>query len=467
MLKEHASLFRRVTIFVDIIILIFSFFIAYIIRDSIDHLFPIDTYITLLPFFVLIWICSLYFFGMYFSFRTASFREILLIIFESSIFGFILYVNIIYILKLSDISRTLTFTMFIIAAFLITLEKIILLSFFRYLRKKGYNFKNVLIIGTGARAQNFAKLIKNHNEWGLKLIGFIDEEEQKIGQIIDDYKCIGTFNDMLNILHSNAIDHVIFVVPRLWFNKIEHLILLCETEGITVSVAMDLFELKFSMLKQTEFYGFPLLTFTSTPDKIWHLFVKRLFDIFISGIALIILLPFFIIIAIIEKSSKGSVFFKQIRSGLNGRKFTLYKFRTMIENAESKLSELLKYNEMNGPVFKMENDPRITKFGKFLRKFSIDELPQFWNVLKGDMSIIGPRPPLPSEVIKYDNWQRRRLSMRPGLTCLWQIQGRNKITDFNEWMKLDLEYIDNWSLWLDFKIFLQTIPVVLLGKGAK
>jgi len=152
---------------------------------------------------------------------------------------------------------------------------------------------------------------------------------------------------------------------------------------------------------------------------------------------------------------------------LYGRKFIFYKFRTMVVDAEAKLKDLLKYNEMVGPVFKMTDDPRITKTGKWLRKFSLDELPQLWNVFKGDMSLVGPRPPLPHEVEKYDAWQRRRLSMRPGITCLWQMSGRNKIIDFKEWMKLDLEYIDNWSLWLDFKILFKTIPVVLLGIGAK
>jgi lipopolysaccharide/colanic/teichoic acid biosynthesis glycosyltransferase len=179
-------------------------------------------------------------------------------------------------------------------------------------------------------------------------------------------------------------------------------------------------------------------------------------------------MPVFVIIAILIKiSSGGPIFFKQLRCGLYGRKFVFYKFRTMIADAESKLKDLAKYNEMNGPVFKMTNDPRITRVGKWLRKFSIDELPQLWNVFKGDMSLVGPRPPLPSEVEQYDIWQRRRLSMRPGITCLWQARGRNKITDFTEWMRLDLEYIDTWSLLLDFKILIKTIPVVLFGTGAK
>ncbi|MBI4649980.1 sugar transferase, partial [Candidatus Desantisbacteria bacterium] len=337
----------------------------------------------------------------------------------------------------------------------------------KYWRKKGYNTRNILIIGTGTRAQNFIKSIEKHSEWGLKILGLLDEDPRKKDQIINNYKVIGCFEDLVGILHTNVVDHAIFIVPRLWFEKIENLISICEMEGVTVTIAVDLYELKFSKAKQTDLDGHPLLTFQSAPDKVGCLFIKRMFDFILSGIALLILSPVFIIIPLIEKISKGKVFFKQERCGLNGRKYILYKFRTMVENAENKINELYKFNEMKGPVFKMKNDPRITKFGRFMRKFSIDEFPQLWNVFKGDMSIVGPRPPLPSEVNKYDSWHRRRLSMKPGLTCLWQILGRNEITDFDEWMKLDLEYIDKWSLILDLKIVLKTIPIVLLGKGAK
>jgi exopolysaccharide biosynthesis polyprenyl glycosylphosphotransferase len=211
-----------------------------------------------------------------------------------------------------------------------------------------------------------------------------------------------------------------------------------------------------------------LLTFESTTAKLEHLFIKRLFDFVGSGIGLVILSPLFLVVSVLIKAtSAGPVFFKQERCTLYGRKFIFYKFRTMIADAESRLKDILKYNEMNGPVFKMTNDPRVTVIGKWLRKFSIDELPQLWNVLKGDMSLVGPRPPLPEEVKQYDIWQRRKLSMRPGITCLWQTSGRSRIADFRDWIKLDLEYIDKWSLGLDFKILFKTIPVVLFGIGAK
>jgi exopolysaccharide biosynthesis polyprenyl glycosylphosphotransferase len=190
-------------------------------------------------------------------------------------------------------------------------------------------------------------------------------------------------------------------------------------------------------------------------------------DIAGSAIALVVSSPVMLIIAVLVKlTSRGPAIYRQVRCGLYGRRFVLYKFRSMCEGAEDVLWEIKHLNEMDGPVFKMRNDPRVTPFGRILRKSSLDEWPQFWNVLKGDMSLVGPRAPLPEEVKEYSRWQRRRLSVKPGITCLWQVSGRNEI-DFQEWMKLDLFYIDNWSLLLDLKILLRTLPVVLMGKGSR
>jgi exopolysaccharide biosynthesis polyprenyl glycosylphosphotransferase len=195
---------------------------------------------------------------------------------------------------------------------------------------------------------------------------------------------------------------------------------------------------------------------------------KRLCDLVLSGIGLVLISPIYFGVALaIKLSSKGTVHFRQERVGLNGRTFNLYKFRTMHQDAEAQLKSLLAHNEMSGPAFKMENDPRIRPVGKFLRKYSLDELPQLWNVFCGDMSLVGPRPPLVTEVKQYDDWHKRRLSMRPGITCLWQVSGRNKITSFDEWARLDLKYIDEWSLSLDFKILMRTVPAVLSASGAK
>lgn len=468
MLKEHAQVFNKLMMLTDVAVAVAAFFTGYLLRGFINDIYPLEAYIKFLPFFILIWVGLFTVLGMYNSFRIKPLSDIISVIFTAALFGFIILGSVIYVMKEHEVSRMLVMMMFGVGAVFFTVEKTAVIKSFRYLRRRGYNTRNILVVGTGRRAQNFAEAVEKHSEWGFKIIGFIDEDASKAGQQICGHKVMGAFGDLLHILHERVVDHVVFVVPRMWFEKIEDLIRLCETEGIPASVVVDLYELKFARAKQTSFYGIPMLTFESAPDKIWELLVKRLFDIVSSTIGLIALSPLFLMSAIIiATTSEGPVFFKQRRCGLNGRRFTLYKFRTMIKGAEEKLTDLQKYNEMKGPVFKMKRDPRVTPIGKFLRRSSLDELPQLWNVLKGDMSIIGPRPPIPAEVDKYDNWHRRRLSMRPGITCLWQVRGRNEIADFNKWMRFDLEYIDNWSIWLDIKILLSTIPVVLLAKGAK
>ncbi|MDD2703454.1 MAG: sugar transferase, partial [Candidatus Omnitrophica bacterium] len=417
---------------------------------------------------LVMWLSSLYVFGMYNSFRIKPFKEIFLVIFQVAVIGFVVPVSVSYIFKPHTFSRDFIVLTVVSITLILSAEKALLVFIFRYIRRQGLNYRSVLIVGTNKRAQSFVELIENHIEWGFRIVGFIDEDKTKTGQEVGKYKVLGGFEDLPGVIHNKVVDHVVFVVPRMWFDKIAGLITFCETEGIPVSLAVDMYDLKISRAKQTDLYGFPLLTFDSTPDKLWHLLVKRALDIVLSGMSLLVLAPFFAVIAVlIKRGSPGPVFFTQERCGLNGRIFTMYKFRTMVQDAETRLEELRGDNEMTGPAFKMSNDPRVTGIGMILRKFSIDEFPQLWNVFKGVMSLVGPRPPLPAEVVKYDNWQRRRLSMQPGLTCLWQIRGRNAITDFDEWMRLDLEYIDNWSLMLDFKIILKTIPVVLLGKGAK
>lgn len=469
MLKEHNLFFKWVMIFIDLCIVVVTFFLGFCLNNQFNSFYEeLGLYIILLPTLLIIWGVLLYYFGMYDSFRTKQILDILFIVTETTFVGGSIFGSFIFITKIESLSRLHIFYSFLLAALTISIEKVILILYFRYQRKQGLNIRNILIVGTGKRAQRFANLINKHNEWGINIIGLVDEDTTKINNIICEHRVIGSFKDVPDITKNNIVDEVMFIVPRSWLSKIEELMYRCEIEGLKVSVALDLFELKLSKAKYSYLDDFPILTFESTPDQLIRLLIKRLFDILISGIALIILSPIFIVASVIVKtSSKGNVFFKQQRCSLNGRKFILYKFRTMVQDAEAKLNDLLIYNEMDGPVFKMKDDPRITKAGRFLRKLSIDELPQLWNVFKGDMSLVGPRPSIPSEVDKYKPWQRRRLSMRPGITCLWQAYGRNKITDFNEWMKLDLEYIDSWSLWLDYKILLKTIPVVLFGIGAK
>lgn len=468
MLKQYATFFRRATMLFDMLLIASSFHIAYTIRDQYEGLYFFSTYYWLIPFLVLTWSVTLYWLGMYQSFRLRRLGQVLTIILHAGITVFIVFGCVTYLFKITYISRTLIAAVFIVTIALLTIEKVFLLLFLRRLRIKGFNFRNILIVGTGDRARRFVAQVNNHREYGLHILGIIDEDRSKIGQDIYGYKVVGDLDFIPDILLSTAVDHVIFLVPRASLDKIQPVILTCETLGVSVSVAVDFFQTQFTTPRQDSMLGFPLLTFETTSDKHQALIFKRIIDIIVSGLGLVILAPVFLIIAfIIKRTSEGPALFAQERCSLNGRRFKLYKFRTMVKDAEGKLKDLMAHNQMDGPAFKMDNDPRVTPVGKFLRKSSLDEFPQLYNVLKGDMSLIGPRPPLPKEVEKYDFWQRRRLSMRPGLTCLWQVSGRNKIKDFDEWARLDLKYIDEWSPLLDTKIFFKTIPTVIFGIGAK
>ncbi len=486
MIKEYHSLFKRVILCVDLSLVIISLFAGYFLRDTIYGIFtalssmemlPLarpSYYFGLLPVLLIVWGALLSYFGMYKSFNIII-TESFLIILKSALTGFVLFGSYIFILKMQqEVSRLVIVFSFIFAPVLIGLEKVALSYAYRIISKRDVSFKSslfifrrILIVGTGSRVEHFIGLVNNHPDRGMKIVGLADIDDARTGETIKGYKVLGSLQNIPEIIHKNIIDEVVFIVPRSWLGKIENTVRFCESEGLRVNIAADIYDLNFTKAKYSDFYGLPFITYESTPDKLGHLFLKRLFDFATSGIALIFLSFYFLVIFVIIKiNAKGPVFYTQKRCGLYGRKFTIYKFRTMVVDAESKLKDLLIYNEMKGPVFKMTDDPRITRVGKWLRKYSIDELPQLWNVLKGDMSLVGPRPPLPEEVERYTSTQRRRLSMRPGITCLWQIEGRSKIFDFDEWSRLDVKYIDNWSFWLDIKILLKSIPVVLFGKGA-
>jgi exopolysaccharide biosynthesis polyprenyl glycosylphosphotransferase len=274
---------------------------------------------------------------------------------------------------------------------------------------------------------------------------------------------------LIELIHAHSANSVLLSTRHVQLDRIEMAIQLCETEGVEAWLTMDLFATKIAHACFDQMSGHPLIVFRSAPETSWPMLAKLLLD-FLGSLLLVVAFSWLmaIIALLIKFTSPGPVLFRQPRSGLNGKPFTIYKFRTMVTNAEQFKHELAALNEMSGPVFKVTNDPRITSVGKWLRKYSLDELPQLFNILRGEMSLVGPRPLPVDEVKRFNDLaHRRRLSVKPGLTCLWQISGRNQISDFKEWVRLDLEYIDHWSIWLDLKILLRTIPVVLIGTGAK
>ncbi len=359
-----------------------------------------------------------------------------------------------YFLRLSAVSRGVVVLFAILSVLGLYLKDIIIEYFLRQQARRGVNTRSVVLVGSPEKNAEFARMLELNPEWRLHIVAMLNPSAE-------------TLAELPQLLHREPVACVIFNVTQTSFSEIEKAILACEVEGVETWLVADFVKTAIARPTIDDFHGKPILVFRTTPELSWRLLTKRVIDIVGAGVGLLVLGPLMILpVAIaIKLTSPGPVFFRQRRSGLHGRQFTMYKFRSMVTNAEMLRTELEVFNEATGPVFKMKSDPRVTRIGYWLRRTSIDELPQLWNVFKGEMSLVGPRPPIPSEVEKYDPWHRRRLSMKPGLTCLWQISGRSNI-GFDQWMKLDLEYIDNWSLWLDLKILARTIPTVFGGSGA-
>ncbi|HTY18106.1 MAG TPA: sugar transferase [Myxococcota bacterium] len=340
-----------------------------------------------------------------------------------------------------------------------------LFSALHLVRRRGHNFRSVLVVGSGPRARQACRVIESHPEWGLRLIGLVDDCDSPVdGALMGEpiYK----FSEVPDLFRNEVIDEVVVACPRSLLPQIGSVIGLCAAVGVPVTILSDLFGDYLPLPRSTSFGSLPALSFAMVHHSHTKLVVKRAIDAVGASALLLLVSPVLAAAAVLIKlSSPGPVFFRQLRCGLYGRRFAMLKLRTMYQDAESRRREVEHLNELTGPVFKIRNDPRITPIGRWLRRWSIDELPQLWNVLRGDMSLVGPRPPIPGEVDQYLTSQRRRLSMRPGLTCLWQVHGRNEI-EFEEWVKLDLEYIDSWSLRRDLQILVRTLPAVLRGRGA-
>ena len=316
--------------------------------------------------------------------------------------------------------------------------------------------KRIILLGSPDETQNMLSRINNTNDTSYRVVLQSNIDSEPI-------------DELLRQMHEHSANVVLINAGHTKFDKIEQVINACELEGVEVWLAADFFNTQIARTDVDDFHGVPLLVFHSTPAASLQGLAKQFID-FAGALAMLVLLsPVLLLCAsAIKITSPGPILFRQKRSGINGRPFTMYKFRSMGTNAEQRKHELAAMNEMSGPVFKVANDPRITRIGRFLRRFSLDELPQLFNVLKGAMSLVGPRPLPVDETKRFEDLaHRRRLSVKPGLTCLWQISGRNEVNEFSDWVRLDLEYIDNWSLWLDIKILFRTIPVVFIGTGAK
>ncbi|MDG5466851.1 sugar transferase [Deltaproteobacteria bacterium IMCC39524] len=477
MLREEGSLLKQKGLKVlDLLLTCVAFGLAYELKQSwlgvFSGLVGNVNYLLVLLTTLICCAVSYDFFNLHKIERRVDIDTQFRSIFKAVIAGSALAVFLFYVFKYDQVSR-LFFAFFMIFDLLLLLVSRMVIAKLGLWRSRGsMGHRHVLVIGSLERARDLLNLMASDSERRLELVGCLDPDPERVGKtVVPGVTVLGTMDDYESMILDRAIDEVVFAMPLKLISDARERIGFAEKVGVNVRVMPDwqlqklMFQPEIASITVEKFAGMPTLALSSVPRNEFELFLKYLFDRVAAACGLMFLAPLFVALALVIKfSSKGPVFFRQERSGLNGRLFTLLKFRTMVENAEELKAALADQNEVDGPVFKIKADPRITMVGRFLRRTSLDELPQLINILRGEMSLVGPRPPIPAEVKDYQPWQRRRLSMRPGLTCIWQVSGRNNIT-FDRWMELDLEYIDHWSIGLDARLLFRTVPAVLFGSG--
>lgn len=469
MFEERSEEFHRVTTLLDLCTTIVMFLAASWLRNLVLDDDPVDTlsHIALLPFILALWMLFLALFGAYRSPRNTSRLAYTWAIAQAVAVGLATLVTILFVMKIQYVSRAV---MVIFAALdflaLVGIRLGVVWYFQRSLRQ-GERFRRVLIVGSGARARRLAETLLQHSEWGIRIVGHLDPDPTRVGDRVLQSSVIGTVGDISSVLKGNVIDEVILAVPRAMIPDVDKIAQACEEEGVKLCLMADVFDVHAARTRLVALGPIPLLTLEPVAQGEGQLFVKRLMDLAFAALMVLLLLPVVGFIALaIKLDSPGPIFFAQERVGLHKRRFRMLKFRTMVAGADRLQAQIEHLNEAKGPIFKIANDPRITRVGRVLRRSSLDELPQILHVLTGKMSLVGPRPMSLRDVDLFDQGiQRKRFSVKPGLTCLWQVSGRSGLP-FSKWLELDLDYIEHWSLGLDFKILFRTIPAVLSGKGA-
>jgi len=481
--KSPMSTIRRKTLLnclklVDLLTMVASFFLASLLMAPEKGTLPLSQLLSmrikvgnllLFSALLLLWHIIFSASGLYDSRRMTGRKADISDPFTATTVGTLVIAVVAVAFRIRMISPGFLLVFWAMSATVAVTHRLLQRSVLERIRLKGRNLRNMLIVGTNSHALEFTSRVQARPELGYRIIGFVDQEWDGLGTFSSTgYSIVSDFVNLPGFLRTSVVDEVVIALPiRSLHTQAAGIAALCEQQGITTRVLSNIFDLRVAHARAEEFEGSSLITNYTGVAEGWPVLVKRILDVVLSTILLVGLAPLLLVVAaLIKLTSPGPVLFTQHRLGYNKRKFKIYKFRTMVEDAEQRIKQLLHLNEVSGPVFKISNDPRITPIGRLLRRASIDEVPQLFNVLKGDMSLVGPRP-LPARDYEGFNqdWQRRRFSVRPGLTCLWQINGRSSIP-FEKWMQLDLQYIDKWSLWLDLEILIRTIPAVLKGTGA-
>ncbi|MCJ7618552.1 MAG: sugar transferase, partial [Desulfobacterales bacterium] len=426
-----------------------------------------DRYLNLVPLLLQLPIAQLYVSRRNHQISTPCFKKILL----RSAIPCLLMAGILFALLFvfPDLRGAICFiiTFIVLSWPLFAINKMSASWFMQHDRGKSNLIKFVLIVGTNDKALKTAHLIDTHSEWGMRVVGFLSNDKKKVGHRISNHVVIGRVDHLDNALNNKVIDCVLFEGDKDYLSKIDMIVQRCETQGLDFAFTTSTHRTWNGNVFIENLGDISMVFIKYVFQNPTILFIKSVFDFLASSILIFLCLPLCVVLPIlIRADSPGHILFRQERVGKNGRRFIMYKFRSMVADAEQLLEKVWHLNEMDGPAFKIKNDPRLTRIGRFLRKTSLDELPQLFNVFKGDISLVGPRPPIFKEVRQYRPWEKKRLSVKQGITCLWQVSGRNDIR-FDEWMKLDLMYIDKWSFALDLKILIKTIPAILSRRGAR
>ena len=470
MICRHAAVFRLATAAADAVLAVAALLVAAQVRfgplpkagGAFEEVLPSP--LLAVGWFVASWIAILWLNGLYRSRTQWTLRGVATSVLRATAVQAAVTLSALFLFKLPDVSRLFLLIVFPWLAFSAFAVRVAIRHLLVVLRRHGRNVRYMLILGANARARAFADLVESHAELGLIVIGHLKAGATDNGVALGR-PLLGSVDRLEEILHGRVVDEVAICLPFAMEDLIEQASLLCEQEGKTVRVPIAPIERVLATARFDSIDGVGIYSLSSGPDRALGLIAKRILDTTAAGALLVLLSPVLLVIALaIRLESSGPVLYRHTRVGLHGREFRMVKFRSMCLDADEKLDGLLEFNEIRGHAFKLQADPRVTRVGRVLRRISLDELPQLWNVLRGNMSLVGPRPPLPIEVAKYDVWHRRRLSMKPGMTGLWQV-GERRSPQFDRWVEKDLEYIDSWSLWLDLKILVRTVPAMLGGEG--